>query len=111
MTLEDVANQLLLPTLGDVGLGALELSPKEEAMEVELRKGMSGNVKLSHWVRSFSKASVVAYHATFVTLGLSHPHYAMKPLYFWLAIKISAGVSLLLAPMFLGHLYVQLDIL
>ena len=35
----------------------------------------------------------------------------MKPLYFWLAIKISTRVSLPLAPMFLGHLYVQLDIL
>ena len=35
----------------------------------------------------------------------------MKPLYFWLAIKISAGVSLPLAPMFLGNFYVQLDIL
>ena len=41
----------------------------------------------------------------------SHPHYAIKPLYFRLAIKIAAGVSLPLAPMFLGHLYVQLDIL
>ena len=41
----------------------------------------------------------------------SHPHYAIKPLYFCLAIKIATGVSLLLAPMFLGHLYVQLDIL
>ena len=40
-----------------------------------------------------------------------HPHYTIKPLYFRLAIKISAGVSLPLAPMFLGHLYVQLDIL
>ena len=38
-----------------------------------------------------------------------HPHYAVKPLYFRLAIKISAGVSLL-APIFLGHLYGQLDI-
>ena len=35
----------------------------------------------------------------------------MKPLYFGLAIKISAGVSLPLASMFLGNLYVQLDIL
>ena len=35
----------------------------------------------------------------------------MKPLYFRSAIKISARVSLPLAPMFLGHLYVQLDIL
>ena len=35
----------------------------------------------------------------------------MKPLYFRLAIKISSAVSLPLAPMFLGHLCVQLDIL
>ena len=35
----------------------------------------------------------------------------MKPLYFHLVIKISARVSLSLALMFLGHLYVQLDIL
>ena len=35
----------------------------------------------------------------------------MKPLYFRLAIKISTGMNLPLAPMFLGHLYVQLDIL
>ena len=35
----------------------------------------------------------------------------MKPLYFHLAIKIAARVSLPLAPMFLGHLYIQLDIL
>ena len=41
----------------------------------------------------------------------SHPHYAMKPLYFLLAVKISAGVNLPVGPIFLGHLYVQLDIL
>ena len=41
----------------------------------------------------------------------SHPYYAMKPLYFQLVIKIFARLSLPLAPMFLGHLYVQLDII
>ena len=35
----------------------------------------------------------------------------MKPIYFRLAIKISSGVSLSLAPLLLGHLDVQLDIL
>ena len=60
MTLEDVANQLLLPIIGDVDPSALELSVEEKAMEAELRKGMSGNAKLSHWVGSFSKAFVVA---------------------------------------------------
>ena len=78
---------------------------------------MSGNAKLSYWVSSSSKFSVVACRATFIVFWLckfvfrSHPHYAIKLLYFRLAIKISAGVSLPLAPMFLGHLYVQLDIL
>ena len=41
----------------------------------------------------------------------SHPYYVVKPLYFHFAIKIAAKVSLPLAPMFLGHLYVQLNIL
>ena len=88
MTLEDAANQLLLPILGDVDHGALELSPEEEAMEAKLRKGMSGNAKLSHWVGSFSKGSIAARPVTLVTFWLykfifgSHPHYAVKPLYF-----------------------------
>ena len=107
-----MANHLLLPILGDVDPGVLELSLEEEAMEAELRKGMSGNAKQSHWVRSFYKAFVVAHSAALVTFLLCkfifgyHSHYAMKPLYFWLAIKISARVSVPLAPMFLGHLYV-----
>ena len=48
MTLEDVEKKLFLPILGDVDPGALELSPEEEVMKVELRKGMSSNAKLSH---------------------------------------------------------------
>ena len=105
------------PILGDVDPTTLELSPKEEAVEVELKKGMSGNAKLSCWVGDFSKASTAVRRATFVAFWLCnlifdlHPHYAVKPLYFWLAIKIFAEVSLPLAPMFLGHLYIQLNIL
>nr|POE81435.1 hypothetical protein CFP56_05934 [Quercus suber] len=117
VTLEDKANQLLLPILGDTDLATIELSSKEEAIEAELRKRMVGNAKLSYWVSSSSKFSVTAHRVAFVAFWLfkfvfgSHPHYAVKPLYFHLAIKIAAGVSLPLAPMFLGHLYVQLDIL
>jgi len=116
VTLEDVANQLLLPILGDMDPSDIELSSEEEAVEAKLRKGMSGNAKLSHWVRAFSKASDTVYHEAFIAFWLckfifgSHPHSAVKPLYFQLAIKISARVSLPLAPIFLGHLYVQLDI-
>ena len=112
-----MANQLLLPILGYVDLATIELSSEEEAIEVKLKKRITGNAKLLYWVSSSSKFSVVARRATFVAFWLckfvfgSHPYYAIKPLYFPLAIKISVGVSLPLAPMFLGHLYVQLDIL
>ena len=59
VTLEDVVNLLLLPILGDVDLGTLELSLEEAAVEAELKKMMSGNAKLSYWVSSSSKISVV----------------------------------------------------
>ena len=115
VTLKDAANQLLLPILGDADLATLEFSLEEEAIEAELRKRMAGNTKLSYWVSSSSKFSIAARRTAFVAfckfVFRSHPHYAIKPLYFRLAIKISVGVSLSLAPMFLGHLYVQLDIL
>ena len=112
VTLEDMVNQLLLPILGDVDPSSLEFSPEQKAMETKLKKRMSGNAKLSYWVSSSSKFSTAACHAAFIIFWLykfifgSHPHYVVKPLYFCLAIKISAGVSLPLAPMFLGHLYV-----
>ena len=48
VTLKDMANQLLLPILGDADLAALELSPEEEAIEAELRKRITGNAKLSY---------------------------------------------------------------
>ena len=110
--LDDVANQLLLPILSDADLATLELSPEEEAIETESKKRMIGNAKLSYWVSSSSKFSVSARRAAFVTFWICkfifgfHPHYAIKPLYFHLAIKVAVGVSLPLAPMFLGHLYV-----
>ena len=86
-------------------------------MEAELKKRISDNAKLLYWVSSSFKFSVAACRAAFVAFWFCkfifsfHPHYAVKPLYFRSTIKISAGVSLSLAPMFLGHLYVQLDIL
>ena len=95
----------------------IELSAKEETVEAELRKGMSGNTKFSHWVKAFSKASNVVLRVAFIVFWLCkfifgyHPHYVVKPFYFRLAIKISAEASLPLAPMFLGHLYLLLDIL
>ena len=66
VTLEDVANQLLLPILGDIDLAALELSPEEEAVEAKLKKRMNRNAKLSYWVSSSSKFFVAAHRAAFI---------------------------------------------
>ena len=110
-TLEDMANQLLLSIHGDTDPNDMELSTEKEAVKAELKKRVSGNTKLSCWVGAFSKASIAIRRATFVTFWLyrfifgSHLHYAIKHLYFRLAIQISTRVSLPLAPMFLGHLY------
>ena len=68
MTLEDVANLLLLPILGDMNPNDIELSTKEEAVEAKLRKGMTENAKLSHRVRAFSKASTAICIAAFVAV-------------------------------------------
>ena len=46
ITLEDVANQLLLPILGDADPASLEFSPEEEAIEAKLRKRIARNAKL-----------------------------------------------------------------
>ena len=86
MTLEDVANQLLLPILGSTDPNNIELSIEEEAVEAELKKGVNGNAKLSHWVRACSEASTVVHCAAFITFWLyksifgSHPHYAVNPI-------------------------------
>ena len=49
VTLEDVANQLLLPILGDVNPSDIQLSAEKETVETELRKGLGdGNAKLSN---------------------------------------------------------------
>ena len=66
MTLENVANQLVLPILGDIDLATFELSLEEEAVEVELKKRISENAKLSYWVSSSSKFSMSARRAAFV---------------------------------------------
>lgn len=48
MTLEDMANQLLLPILGGSHPNNIKLFTKEKAVEVKLKKELGGNAKLSH---------------------------------------------------------------
>ena len=55
MTLEAVANQLFLPILVDTYPNNIKLSAEEEAIKAELKKGISGNAKVFHWVGAFSK--------------------------------------------------------
>ena len=66
-----MANQLLLPILDDVEPVTIEISLEEEAIEVELKKRMIENAKLSYWVSSSSKFSVVVCRVAFVAFGFA----------------------------------------
>lgn len=84
-----MANQLLLPFLGDADPSDIWLSTDKEAMEVELHKGVSGgNSKLFNWVGDFTKASTTAHRVAFIIFWFckfvfgSHSHYAVMPSYF-----------------------------
>uniref|UniRef100_A0A2N9J8I3 Aminotransferase-like plant mobile domain-containing protein n=1 Tax=Fagus sylvatica TaxID=28930 RepID=A0A2N9J8I3_FAGSY len=129
VTIEDVANLLMLPILGDVDPTRLRLIAAESMIEEELIEGFGGKgasfgghlAKHSTWVTTFRRRSNESEKyvrcAAFVDFWLTkfvfceHPHYAMHPLVFRLAIKISYGNCFPLAPMFLGHLYTHLDLL
>ena len=91
VTLEDVANQLLLPILGDADPTALELSLEEEAIEAELRKRMAGNAKLSYWVSSSSKFSVATHRVTFIAFWLCKFVFGSPPLLRHKAFALSFG--------------------
>ena len=129
MTIADVANLLMLPILGDVDPTRLRLIAAESMVEEELIEGFGGKgasfsghlAKHSTWVTTFRRRSNESKKyvrcAAFVDFWLTkfvfceHPHYAMHPLVFRLAIKISYGNCFPFAPMFLGHLYTHLDLL
>ncbi|KAK9988301.1 hypothetical protein SO802_028540 [Lithocarpus litseifolius] len=72
VTLEDVLNQLLLSILSDVHPCGMELSPEGEVVEAKLKKRMSGNAKLSHWVGAFTKASDAVCRVAFVAFWLCY---------------------------------------
>ena len=121
VTIEDVANLLMLPILGDVDPTRLRLTTAESMIEEELIENFGGKgasfgrnlAKHSTWVTTFRRRSNESEKyvrcAAFVDFWLTkfvfceHPHYAMHPLVFRLAIKISYGNCFPLAPMFLGH--------
>ncbi|KAK9995517.1 hypothetical protein SO802_020203 [Lithocarpus litseifolius] len=73
-------NQFLLPTLGNVDPSDIQHSAEEEAVEVELRKGLSGgNVKLSNWIGASQKlppllSMLPSLHFGFLSLSLVPIH-------------------------------------
>uniref|UniRef100_A0A2N9H6Y4 Aminotransferase-like plant mobile domain-containing protein n=1 Tax=Fagus sylvatica TaxID=28930 RepID=A0A2N9H6Y4_FAGSY len=126
VTLEDVENHWLLPILGDQGPADLILSPKELEIESALadyigRKNIALGTQATRfnpWMEHFNrKTEPLIRRAAFVAYWLSkcvfgeHPAYSIKPLYFPLAVKIAAGVCFPLAPLLLGQIYTQLDLL
>ena len=126
ITLEDVENHWLLPILGDQDPARLELSLEELKNEATLayysgRKNVSLGTqaaRFNSWMEHFNRVEDPPIRrATFVVYWLSkcifgeHPAYSIKPLYFSLAVKIAAGVCFPLAPLLLGQLYTQLDLL
>uniref|UniRef100_A0A2N9HP86 Aminotransferase-like plant mobile domain-containing protein n=1 Tax=Fagus sylvatica TaxID=28930 RepID=A0A2N9HP86_FAGSY len=126
VTLKDVENHWLLPILGDQGPADLVLSPEELEIESALadyigRKNIALGTQATRfkpWMKHFNRetdplirrAAFVAYWLSKCVFG-EHPAYSIKPLYFPLAVKIAAGVCFPLAPLLLGQLYTQLDLL
>jgi hypothetical protein len=126
VTLEDIENHWLLPILGDQDPAELELSPEELKIEAALadyigRKNIAlgtqaarFNPSMQHFNRAedhlIRRAAFVAYWLSKCNFG-EHPTYSIKPLYFPLAVKIAAGVCFPFAPLLLGQLYTQLDLL
>ena len=126
VTLENIENHWLLPILGDQDPAELELSPEELKTEAALanyigRKNVALGTQAARfnpWMEHFNRVEDASIQrATFVVYWLSkyvfdeHPAYSIKPLYFSLAVKIAAGVCFPLAPLLLGQLYTQLDLL
>uniref|UniRef100_A0A2N9FAE9 Aminotransferase-like plant mobile domain-containing protein n=1 Tax=Fagus sylvatica TaxID=28930 RepID=A0A2N9FAE9_FAGSY len=126
VTLEDIENQWLLPILGDQDPAEIALSPEESKVEAVLanyigRKNVAlgtqaarFNSWMEHFLRiedpSIRRAAFVSYWLSKCVFG-EHPAYSIKPLYFCLAVKIAAGVRFPRAPLLLGQLYTQLDLL
>jgi hypothetical protein len=117
---------LAAANIGRSGSSRIELSPEELKIEAALadyigRKNIALETqaaRFSPWMEHFNRVEDVSIRrAAFVAYWLSkcvfgeHPAYSIKPLYFPFAVKIAAGICFPLAPLLLGQLYTQLDLL
>jgi hypothetical protein len=115
-TLEDVANHWMLPILGEYSFSNIKLSAAEEEIAAVLKKYSS--TRLSGWPSTFinykkapiRRAAFILYWLCKCTFG-NFPCYSANTVFIPLAIRISVGHCFPLAPLFLGHLYSQLNLL
>ena len=124
VTLEEVVNNFLLPMLGDENPFEINLSDEDLKVEEKLFTHFGGrtassdekSARMGRWVMSLSreKDKEVKW-AGFLAFWLSKflfsefPGYGIKSALFPLAISLARGAQYPLAPMFLGHVYSQLD--
>ena len=116
MTLEDIANHWMLPILGEYSFSDIELSTAEEKVAAALWRHSS--TRLSSWPTLFVHCEdILVRHAAFILYWLckclfgNFPYYTVNILFIPLAVKISTDYCFPLAPLFLGYLYSQLDLL
>jgi hypothetical protein len=115
-TLEDVANHWMLPILGEYSFSNIKLSAAEEEIAAVLKKYSS--TRLSGWPSTFinyekapiRRAAFILYWLCKCTFG-NFPCYSVNTAFISLAIRMSVGHCFPLAPLFLGHLYSQLNLL
>ena len=106
----------MLPVLGEHSFSNIELSAEEEVIAAALRKQSS--TRLNSWPSHFThhkeapirRTAFVLYWLCKCTFDNS-PYYSIDTVYIPLAIRISTEHCFPLAPLFLGHLYSQLDLL
>ena len=124
ITLEDVVNNFLLPVFGDESPFDINLSEKDLEVEDKLfghfgdRTASPGGklARMGRWVMTLSREKNKEVRwAGFLAFWLSKflfsefPGYRVKSSFFPLAIKLAQGTQYPLAPLFLGHVYSQLD--
>ena len=122
--MEDVVNNFLLPVLGDENPFDINLSDEDLKVEEKLFTHFSRHIassggklaRMGRWVMSLSiEKDKEVRRAGFLTFWLNKflfsefPGYGIKSALFPLAISLARGAQYPLAPMFLGHVYSQLD--
>ena len=120
ITLEDVANNFLLPVFGDENPFDINLSEEDLEVENKLFIHFGGRTAslggkptmMGRWVMTLSREKdKEVRRADFLVFWLSKflfsefPGYRVKSTFFLLAIKLAQGAQYPLAPLFLGHVY------